>query len=750
MKLNLRNPLLIHWFFFLLLFIEGSSLMVVELIGAKFLAPFYGSSLYVWTSVLSITVVGLTLGYYFGGKLSTKHLTLSHLLIILVMAAVVVFSMPYTADFAIEITSRLNLIPGIIFSSFLLLVPPMFLFGLVGPLVVSLLAKQKQAMHDASGKTYFVSTMGGIFATFLFGYMLIPEMGNIFSSRIVSFALVSLPLIYMLFRSVIDLQQKIIDKGDAGIAKELKKTSNTTVLLSNGERITNSIYFFAVIEGSVVMCIELISARMLAPFYGSSLYVWVSVIGITLFSLAVGYLLGGRLASTSRKMTTIYWVLLLASIFILLMHLTGQFLIPAFGSTYIKLALIIVSVILLAPPLLFMGMIPTLLISYISGKNESSVATGRVFALSSASGIIVMPILGFLIIPVYGLRIPSIVIGLFVGIYPFYKLISLRQFKALAFLFALIFSIFINQFGVKKGDIVVRYFSEGLLGQILVADAPRVMNGKKIRERILWVNRKGQTRLDLDKNVSVFEYIQYVNSIASKFPQNSSALVLGLGGGSIINMFEKLQYKVDAVEIDKRMWEVAHDYFFLDSRANIIIDDARHYIETTTKKYDIIFYDVFNGDVVPSHVLNKESFERAKSLLNPGGLIILNYIGTFKGEDGRAARSLIKTLQIAGMNINVLVTTQAEESWRNSIIIASPFLQDFKTLRAPLVLNNQLTDLKSLFFDLSTIDIQNARILIDDNNILDKYNIGIAKTRQQRNNWGPTRKLLNGGVPLFK
>lgn len=749
MKMKHRNPVLIHWFFFLLLFIEGSSLMVVELIGAKFLAPFYGSSLYVWTSVLSITVVGLTLGYYFGGKLSSKHFTLPQLLIILVMAAVVVFSMPYTAHFAIGITSSLNLIPGIIFSSFLLLVPPMFLFGLVGPLVVSLLAKQKHAMLDASGTTYFVSTMGGIFATFLFGYMLIPEMGNIFSSRIVSFALVSLPLIYMFFRSVIDLQQNIIEKEDAVTTREHKTTSNTPALLSNGERITNSIYFFAVIEGSVVMCIELISARMLAPFYGSSLYVWVSVIGITLFSLAVGYFLGGRLASKSRKMTTIYWVLLLASIFMLLMHLTGQFLVPAFGSTHIKLALIIVSIILLVPPLLFMGMIPTLLISFVSGKNESSVATGRVFALSSASGIIVMPILGFLIIPAFGLRIPSIAIGLLVGIYPFFKLISLKQFKAFAFVLALIFSIFINQFGVKNRDIVVQYYSEGLLGQILVADATQIDHGKQFRERTLWVNRKGQSRLDLNSNTSRMEYIHYANSVASKFPKNSSALVLGLGGGSIINMFEKLQYKVDVVDIDKRIWEVARDYFSLDSKANILIDDARHYIETTSKKYDIIFYDVFNGDVLPSHVLNKESFNTAKLLLNPGGIIILNYIGVLTGEDGRSARSIIKTMKATGMNVNVMVT-QGGEAWRNSIIIASPYIQDFSVLREPVMVNNHPIALSSLFLSPSLLDMENARVLIDDNNILDKYNIAIAEKTRQRNNWGPTKKLLNGGVPLFK
>ena len=66
------NILLNHWPYWLLLFIEGASLMVVEIIGAKLLAPFYGSSLYVWTAILTITTLGLSLGYFLGGQIAEK------------------------------------------------------------------------------------------------------------------------------------------------------------------------------------------------------------------------------------------------------------------------------------------------------------------------------------------------------------------------------------------------------------------------------------------------------------------------------------------------------------------------------------------------------------------------------------------------------------------------------------------------------------------------------------------------------
>ena len=60
------------WYFFLVLLIEGFSLMAAELLGAKLPAPFYGSSLYIWTAVLCITMLGLTLWYYSGELFSAK------------------------------------------------------------------------------------------------------------------------------------------------------------------------------------------------------------------------------------------------------------------------------------------------------------------------------------------------------------------------------------------------------------------------------------------------------------------------------------------------------------------------------------------------------------------------------------------------------------------------------------------------------------------------------------------------------
>ena len=85
------------------------------------------------------------------------------------------------------------------------------------------------------------------------------------------------------------------------------------------------------LEGATVMAVELLSARMVAPYFGSSLYVWGTVIGFTLLALAIGYFAGGVMADKYSGPDTLLWVLLMASVFLLLMHISSQWLTIAFA-----------------------------------------------------------------------------------------------------------------------------------------------------------------------------------------------------------------------------------------------------------------------------------------------------------------------------------------------------------------------------------------------------------------------------------
>ena len=773
--------------------------MTVELMGAKLVAPFYGGSLYVWTAVLTITVLGLTLGYYAGGRLSKKRPSEKMLFIILGISAVLVLALPLTASISMALTKGMGLIIGICITCVLLLLPPMFCFGIVGPMVVRLMSSQLENVGKTAGTVYFTSTLGGIVATFFLGLYFLPVAGLRFCAAVTGLALAALPVIYILKKTLgarwIGFSEddgKVIAEGASYQEAKASRKRRTNALRSRrGDRsistrsqgrrgpattVRRTIYLFAVLEGATVMAVELLSARMIAPYFGSSLYVWGTVIGFTLLALAIGYFAGGVIADKYSGPDTLLWVLVTASIFLMLMHVSSPLLTIAFANINSGAAVILVTMLLIVPPLLFLGMVPTFLIRKVStGADAAGSSTGLVYAISSASGIVALPVFGFFIIPRYGLTVPSIVTGLVVGIVPFLKLVSRKtwarssahgersssdaglagarpsngkKYAALLFVPCVLFSFWSIQRQRPGKEIEVKYYSEGLLGQLLVADESND-GGQTLDERNLFMNRIIQTGLDKKTGKPRWDYIYYAFSICSKLPEKSDALIFGLGGGTMANIFQyALGFTVDAVEIDERIATVARQYFALSDKVNVIVDDARHYLEETQKKYDLILFDVYRGEAPPPHVFTIESLRKTKSLLKENGLIVVNFNGYLEGKTGMPARSIYKTLLAAGFEARILPTPGAEAN-RNLLFVASMNKLDFHTVRSPLLLNGKEADIEALFEDPTEVDLSDAVVLTDDKPILELLNIR-AGNAWRKGYTERTKRFYKQGVPLFR
>jgi len=740
-----------NWLLFLVLLTEGASLMAIELIGTKLVAPFYGNSLYVWTAILCCCISGLALGYFFGGILSLKSANQKNLFLNLAVTALFVFALPFTSNMLISLTSNMDLLTGICITSFALMAPIMFCFGMVGPLVVRSMSSSVKSIGKVSGTTYFISTVGGILATFLFGLYLIPVAGLNFCIHLIAIALAMLPILYFLIflstKKIKTFHNHSTD-SDAEIStlNKIKNAKHTKVSKSA------AIYGFAVIEGASVMAIELISARMLAPWFGSSLPVWATVIGITLLGLAVGYFAGGRIADRFPQQNTILFVLLGASLFTLLMHIVSQRLPLAFSEFDPLISLIIISLLMILPPLALLGMIPTLLIRFITSQiDDSGSTTGKVFTVSSFSGIIALPLIGFWIIPRFGLTFPSITIGILIGIIPFFQLIKQKKYYGWLLLPVIIISLLFAPIVKNTPGIKVQYLSEGLLGQVMVADVDRVLSeGKNMNGRLLFVNRMGQSQLDLKMGSTNWNYSIFTSAVSSVLPEKSKALILGLGGGNIANSFSYgLGFQVDAVELDRRIADVSRQYFSLNQNVNVIVDDARHYLETTHKTFDLIFFDVFKGEVQPPHVLTVEAFTKAKSLLTEKGIIIVNLNGYLSGGIGKPGRSVYTTLKAAGLETRIL-PTPGNESERNSLFIATKKHLSVQNLRTPLTYHGRIVSIDSLFLDPATLNPSDAIVLTDDKPLLERINIEASNRWRTDYNTTYTNLFSKSGIPLFK
>lgn len=489
------------------------------------------------------------------------------------------------------------------------------------------------------------------------------------------------------------------------------------------------------------MAAELLGAKMLAPYFGSSLYVWASVLAITLGGLAVGYYAGGIVSYKSKNPLTLFYVLLAAAAFTVLMPFSSKMILWAVGSHSLIPSVIVSASCILFPPVFMMGMVSPLIIRAITvDVEQSGRAAGAIYAVSTVGGILATFTFGFYIIPNFGLTLPAILTGIVLGIIPLFVIIKQKQIaKAAGFFLLCVWAISIASQSFSS-NIKRVYAEEGLLGQVAVLDYPHynkdtVLDGYS---RWLFVNRVSQTMYDsladeTNGEEKYFTYVYRISDYVDSFPKASKSLLIGLGGGSVAKKLIEKGFEVDVCELDQRIADVARKYFYLSPKVNIKVDDGRHFIRNCKKKYDIIVLDMFKGEDPPNHVFTIESLTALKEMLNPDGIIFVNSLGYFEGSIGKSMRSVYKTFQAAGFNVKAL-TTDPNPDQRNILFYASTG----KIQSHPD------------FIDEKNMDLKDAVVLKDEYPVLDILNAEAAQRWRvmaiQSFNVDPNQRVL----PIFE
>ena len=289
-----------------------------------------------------------------------------------------------------------------------------------------------------------------------------------------------------------------------------------------------------------------------------------------------------------------------------------------------------------------------------------------------------------------------------------------------------------------------------MLGQIKVVDVPRAgpPGATPAIDRILFVNRMAQTWIDRDTGRSLWGYVNYMRSIGSMLPAESRVLLLGLGGGIVARDMQQLGHTVDSVELDARIATVAMDHFGLRPNGDLIVDDGRHFMRSTERRYDLIILDVYQAEIPPGHLLNLEAFGDIERLLNPGGFFVINYPGFLTGSIGYGGRSIYKTLLAAGYEVRLL-PTGVNEATGNNLYIASRAPLDFDRARIAVLHNGRPTAVSALFLDTGTIDLEDALILRDNRPVLEKLNLEASAQWREGYYKYFTKPFLDLGIRLF-
>lgn len=414
-----------------------------------------------------------------------------------------------------------------------------------------------------------------------------------------------------------------------------------------GERAVGTLTYYyptVFVTGAAIMVLELLGARVLAPYYGSSLFVWSSLITVTLVALAIGYWLGGVVADRRPSAALLYAIIALAGLATAVIAPTRGPVLQATDALGLRGGSLSSAFILFTAPLLLLGMVSPFAVklSTVSLRRLARTA-GRLYSVSTAGSFVGTLAAGFLLIPTFEVR--TILLGMAIALVAvslaFFALLRRgRPFTVTAVLLVAIVVLMPRSQGMRAlGDTVLVAKEPSFYGEIRVVDKGPL--------RFLLIDGGMQSGIDTRNGLCALEYPYVIETLAYRLrPEGSRALVIGLGAGIIPDAMASWGVTSDIVEIDPKIVAVAREHFGFDPSDHAIhVGDGRRLIEETSERYDYVILDAFAGEMVPVHLLSREAFESARAAMEPGGILILNYVGYREGPQSRVAMSIAETLR---------------------------------------------------------------------------------------------------------
>lgn len=429
----------------------------------------------------------------------------------------------------------------------------------------------------------------------------------------------------------------------------------------------NSLHFYylvSFVEGGMMLVSELASSRKLAVFFGSSLYVWLMVLCITMLGLAAGYYYANYLCqketNTNKqfhsKTLSILFLLLAISLSLWKFNTNISMILIQYNFELLT-AVFLDALFLLLIPMFAFGAISTILIDASQKIKNHQPTYGKILAFSTMGSIVFALLAVLFTFPYLGIQMTIYILS-FIAL-----LVSVLFYKIEIFL--IILFIVATIYPEKKLHKNIIYQNDGVFSSVMVVD--------DYQTRYLLVNYIIQSFVDF-KNDKTLDYANVIDSvfIAHQW-KNKKILILGLGGGIIANKLSKYSSEITGVEIDPRIIDCAKKYFNLNlnKKVKTICDDAQWFLKKDTAHYDVIIMDLFNGEEPPSYLLTAENFSELKThFKNDSSVLIINWYGYYKNKTGKGTRVLVSTLQKSGF-FTSHISTGVSEATSNLILFAS-------------------------------------------------------------------------------
>lgn len=165
------------WYLYLVVFVAGVSVLAVEILGTRILGPFYGVNLFLWSALISVTLIALSIGYLLGGRWADKGPKTDRLCYLMIGAGLWLLLLPVIKKPLMNLAEPLGLRLAVLTSALFLFAPPLTLLGMVSPYSIKLRTARLEEVGRTAGDLYAVSTVGSVVSALLTGFVLIPNVG---------------------------------------------------------------------------------------------------------------------------------------------------------------------------------------------------------------------------------------------------------------------------------------------------------------------------------------------------------------------------------------------------------------------------------------------------------------------------------------------------------------------------------------------------------------------------------------------
>ncbi len=406
---------------------------------------------------------------------------------------------------------------------------------------------------------------------------------------------------------------------------------------------------------AVGLILEIVAARLIAPYVGMSIYTWTAIIATVLAGMSAGHWIGGRLAERPDRsgLSIIAMMLAAATLNVLAIPLLLRWSAPSVLGADVHIVVTVVglsAVLFFLPSLLIAGVTPILTrIAIDAEPGRRGIVIGRMFALGAGGAILGTLAAGFVFISWIGSQGTLLSVAAALGVMAasfalWARRLKLSQAALVVICAALSLAVLrIDDLLASACDTESRYYCIRIIDYSSETDS---------ESRLMVLDHMGHGINDRDDPTRLFSsYAELADLMMRlRFPGRDDLASYFIGGGAYtIPRAWAVSYprgRHEVAEIDPEVTRLAEEKMWFEPQPSIRVAhaDARVHLRTMEEgTFDVVVGDAFHDISVPQHLVTVEFAREIKSRLKPDGVYVMNVVdGAY---EPKFLLALLKTLR---------------------------------------------------------------------------------------------------------